>query len=380
MESDSEIDDVMEMISPNESDFSDPESSGDEYIPSADESESDVEGPSTSTSSKVGAKHSNKRKRQEDEDDIPLAVLREKLRKTREEAAIEMDNEILERMLDEPMWANIPFSAPDITFQGSYEQAPEQLRSPYEYFKDIITDDILETVELQTNIYGLQHSGKELKTTRKEIEVFIGLFLRMGLMKAHVKAYWAARTRYPPVADHMVRNRFTRLAAHIHFVNNNEVAETDKEKDRLWKVRPWISAQRKNLEILIPIQNQSVDEVMVAFKGRSGLKQYMRSKPRRWGFKLWARAGADGMLHDWDVYQGSSSKNSHQTRGPNLSLGVSGDVVVTMTEKLPSGANFKLFADNFFSSLQLVNALKERSIWYIGTVRENRLKGCSLRA
>lgn len=382
MQSDSDIDDIMEVISPDESDYSDLESSGDEYFPSEDEMESDEDRPSTSSAAKKGERGGKQRKRPiaEDEDDIPLALLREKIRKTQEEVAYEMDNELLEieRMLEEPMWANVPFTVPDTTFHGRQEPVPAQLRSPYDYFRDLVTDDMLETVELQTNMYGLQKSGKELKTTKKEIEVFIGLYLRMGLMKAHnVKAYWAARTRYPPVADEVARNRFTILAAHIHFVNNNGVSEIEKEKDKLWKIRPWISSQRKNLEKLVPIQNQSVDEVMVAFKGRSGLKQFMRNKPHRWGFKLWARAGIDGMLHDWDVYQGS--KKSDQTQSQKSTLGVAGDVVFTMAEKLKTGDNFIIFADNFFSSFRLVNALKERSIWYIGTVRENRLKGCSLK-
>ena len=143
----------------------------------------------------------------------------------------------------------------------------------------------------------------------------------------------------------------------------------------MWKVRPWIEMHRANLELIRPAQNQSVDEVMVPFKGRSHLKQFMRNKPHRWGFKLWARTGSDGILHDWDVYQGSANKNP-KDKSP---LGLSGEVVMKMAEKLPQGKNFKIYADNFFSSLQLVKELKEKSIWYVGTVRENRLKGCSLK-
>ena len=40
----------------------------------------------------------------------------------------------------------------------------------------------------------------------------------------------------------------------------------------------------------------TVDEQMVPFKGRHSMKVYMRSKPCRWGFKLWCLAGQSGYL------------------------------------------------------------------------------------
>ena len=99
--------------------------------------------------------------------------------------------------------------------------------------------------------------------------------------------------------------RFENIASSLHFVNNSEISEEQKDEDRLCKIRPFLREIRKNLEKIIPEEKQSIDEVMVAFKGRSGLKQYIRSKPKRWGFKLWARTGSSGILHDFDVYQGS---------------------------------------------------------------------------
>ena len=44
----------------------------------------------------------------------------------------------------------------------------------------------------------------------------------------------------------------------------------------------------------------AVDEIMIPFKGRSGIKQYMRKKPHKWGFKLWGRAGACGTLLEFE--------------------------------------------------------------------------------
>ena len=49
-----------------------------------------------------------------------------------------------------------------------------------------------------------------------------------------------------------------------------------------------------------------------------------------------------------------------------------------MTSSLPSGHNFKAFADNFFTSLPLLDVLKERAIWFARTIRISRVNNCPL--
>ena len=78
---------------------------------------------------------------------------------------------------------------------------------------------MLECVSEQTNHYAMSKSGIEMKTTAREFEFFIGLYLKMGGMKAlSVRAYRVLKTRYPPVADKIARNRFELLARHLHFL------------------------------------------------------------------------------------------------------------------------------------------------------------------
>ena len=57
-----------------------------------------------------------------------------------------------------------------------------------------------------------------------------------------------------------------------------------------------------------------------------------------------------------------------------------GDVVMQMASTLPENQNYKIFADNYFTSLALVTALKAKRIYYVGTVRSNRLHGCELKS
>lgn len=56
-------------------------------------------------------------------------------------------------------------------------------------------------------------------------------------------------------------------------------------------------------------------------------------------------------------------------------LGMGGDVVVKLCETLASD---QVFADNLFTSAPLVLNLLQRKIYFVGTLRGNRLAGCQL--
>ncbi|KAG1660356.1 PiggyBac transposable element-derived protein 3 [Nymphon striatum] len=78
---------------------------------------------------------------------------------------------------------------------------------------------------------------------------------------------------------------------------------------------------------LVSNEHQAIDEMMVPFKGSfSGIKQYMKNKPTKWGFKKWARCSSDGLLQEFDVYTGKSNDPVKNT------FGVSGGVVLKLCE------------------------------------------------
>ena len=70
----------------------------------------------------------------------------------------------------------------------------------------------------------------------------------------------------------MSRNRLEKLVRTLDFTNNLDVTDEEKE-DKLWKLRPWLKALRENF-LSIPLEeHNSVDEIMVSFKGKSPNKQ-----------------------------------------------------------------------------------------------------------
>ena len=74
--------------------------------------------------------------------------------------------------------------------------------------------------------------------------------------------------------------------------------------DRGFKVRPVIDHLNKRLaEVLPNDKEQCINEYIVRFKGRSGMKQYIESKPIKWDFKFWFRCSSKtGYLYQMDVY------------------------------------------------------------------------------
>ena len=58
-------------------------------------------------------------------------------------------------------------------------------------------------------------------------------------------------------------------------------------------------------EVLSNDSEQSIDEHMGKFKRRSGMKQYIKAKPMKWGFKFWFYfSSRSGYLHQMDIYLG----------------------------------------------------------------------------
>ncbi|XP_064601159.1 piggyBac transposable element-derived protein 3-like [Liolophura sinensis] len=169
----------------------------------------------------------------------------------------------------------------------------------------------------------------------------------------------------------MSRNRFYKIAAYLHFVDNEAVTEDQRKQDRVWKLRPWLTSLRDNFgTVSSSEEHQCIDEIMVAFKGRSALKQYMQKKPKKWGFKLWARCSSSEFCHDFAVYQGKGTGMDEQY-APNCGLG--GNVVLQLCESLLRNHQYKIFSDNYFTNFEMVVQITKRNYGqFLGTIQTNR--------
>ena len=353
------IQEVINQINSDDSDFGSDSESDDDFCP-------DQHGLDPNDQDSNSCSTDDNNSQYSESDDEPLARLtNQQKRKSTKKTAY--------------LWEKKGYVEPVVNFTGSPVEPTDATgitESPLQYFQRFFTADMLELIADNTNLYSSQKLGPDkcVKTSAKEIELIIGIFLRMGLVEmTGTRNYWETETRFGPVADVMSRNRFLLLLSVIHFVNNDNVSEEDRVKDKLWKLRPFLKMFRDQCLLLTPTQHQAVDEQMVPYKGKfSGIRQYIKGKPNPWGFKVWARCDSTGLLHDFSVYQGKNDNTKID------GLGLSSSVVIRLCETLPDHCGFKVLADNLFTSIELIQKLLDRGIYYVGTVRNNRVGKCPL--
>ena len=109
------------------------------------------------------------------------------------------------------------------------------------------------------------------------------------------------------VKESLSRTDFRNIKYHFHLNDNNHAADST---DRLYKVRPLISFANKASKKINLKENDklSIDESMIAYYGRNAMKQFIRAKPIRFGYKAWCICSSDGFLLNFDVYQGQEKK------------------------------------------------------------------------
>jgi hypothetical protein len=273
-------------------------------------------------------------------------------------------------------WRRVPIFDINQTWLDTFPPPPATTKTPLEYFHEFVTHDMLEKLAYQTNLYSVQVEGSSIATTVKEMEQFLGIYLTMGIVQMReVRMYWSQQTRYEPIASVMSRDRYLKLRRHLHFVDNTEV---NHSQDKLKKMRWWIDDLCNNFRKIPNEEHQAVDEIIVPFKGSTApIRQYIPSKPHPWGLKLWARAGSSGIVYQFEVYQGSGTFSG----SVDPSLGTGGSVVYKLCADVPRKRGYKIFADNFFSSINLVNKFSSEGIFYCGTIRANRIPAsCPLKS
>ena len=145
--------------------------------------------------------------------------------------------------------------------------------------------------------------GSWQDTTADEIKRLIALLIYMRLVKiGDLDKYWSIKTLCHGLWGRaiMSRTRFKALMAMLHVVNP---ANEDKSH-KLRKVESFINDFKSRCLVLYqPRQNLAIDERMVKSHHRSGIRQYIKDKPTRWGIKLWVLANSsNGYTVDFNVY------------------------------------------------------------------------------
>ena len=192
----------------------------------------------------------------------------------------------------------------DTVFKGDgFSKPPENFDElhPIDYFKMFWTDNITNLLVEQTNLYSAQVSGTSISTSSHETERFLGFHVLMDIIKLPVyDMYWAAETRYAKIADVMSNKRYKQLRKE-NPANKN---------DMMFKIRPILEGARAYCIKTEPEEVQSTDKQIIPAKTKSSeIRQCNPQKPKKWGFKMFVRAGQYGFMYDVLLYSGKNSAN-----------------------------------------------------------------------
>ena len=145
------------------------------------------------------------------------------------------------------------------------------------------------------------------------------------------------------IQNNMPKNRFEELSQYLHFSNSEKEPQHGEENfDRLYKVRSLLLGVLENSQKAYePSKNLSINEGMIAFKGRLLFREYMPAKLTKYGIKVWMAADSqNGYVNNFSGYLGKEA-NAPSVNGPGY------DVVMKMASPFLK-KHKHIFFDNIF--------------------------------
>ena len=166
--------------------------------------------------------------------------------------------------------------------------------------------------------------------TPDELNAFVAIFIVMGIKKLpSIHMYWSENDMIGCawISKIMSRNRFSQINRFLHVVDNAlSVPKDAPGYNPLFKIQPLLDHMKNAFSRwYYPRKCIFIDEAMIAFNGRLSFKQYIPSKPTKWGIKCWEVCDStNGYCLDFNVYTGKNYTNASR-------FGVGYDVISNLS-------------------------------------------------
>jgi hypothetical protein len=248
-------------------------------------------------------------------------------------------------------------SVPDFQ-QQPLKNVPDSCVSPYDFFKLFVDDNFINEVVEASQRYAVRKNRPELlpKLTHDNIRLTHAIMYMTGyITPSNRRMYWERRgdTMNVQVKKAMSETTFSSIITNTAFVQRTE----PDPLDRYWKVRPLFNQLNTTAKKWVQHPEKvSIDEGMVKYYGPHPLKQFMRGKPHRFGYKIWILASSTGELLACQPYGGST------TNIPDYGLGQGPNVIMGLSEQyglLPGSKVYIFIKILLFKSFFCFQLIKE---------------------
>ena len=219
--------------------------------------------------------------------------------------------------------AGMQSKVPDFT-QPPFIPVPDDCNTPYDFFKLFVDDDFVDQLVSQSVAYANQRNlpGEAAKINHSTMRVSHAVMFVTGYSTpANRKMFWEQREDAMNllVKKNITRDDFISVISFTHF------ADTPDPQDKFWKVRLLFNQLNDKAKLyVVQTENVSVDEGMIKYLGPHPLKQFVRGKPTRFGYKIWILATSRGQLLACQLYAGTATaiKAYGLGQGPDVVFGL----------------------------------------------------------
>ena len=159
-------------------------------------------------------------------------------------------------------------------------------QNPVDYFKLFFDENSTSLLVEQSNLYARQNN-KTLNATTDEIKLLLAELLLSSIVPVpNKKLYWSYTDHVPKIlANSIRRDRFLDLLHNLHFADNSV-----SSPDYAYKLRPLFDHLSRTFKKPGTIGQHLLiyKSILVIPYGKHYAKKFIRGKPIRFGYKMWA--------------------------------------------------------------------------------------------
>lgn len=255
--------------------------------------------------------------------------------------------------------------------------------SPLAIWQLLFTDEICAIIIRWTNVkiqkerakYKRPDLGALKDLDMLELHAFLGLLGFTSLFKSNnesINTLFATNgTGREIIRCIMSKERFCFLLTCLRFDNPDDRV-LRRVSDPAAPISELFDLFVKNCQTsYTPGTHLCIDEMLIGFRGRCKFKIYLPSKPVKYGLKIMCCTDArTGYFYNGYIYTGKDSDGTGLPQ-EDKRYNKPTQAVLRLTRPLYN-TNRSVTFDNWFTSIELINALLQRGLTCIGTLKKNK--------